>query len=103
MFDCMKKILYTILVAAIVIVAFAACKKSRYCYCTTKEGEPDTVVVNVDRSMKCDRILEMGFERLDTIRNAEGEIEWIYVSTTQKVKCKELDTDTTVVTIPDED
>ncbi len=73
-----------------ILVVFGACKKSRYCHCVTKEGEPDTVVVNVDRSMRCHHIIELGFERLQ-----DGEP----VVTTQKVYCIELDDDT-VATIP---
>ena len=87
----MKKKIFVISAVAVVVLTFAACKKSRFCYCTTKEGEPDTLVVNVDRSMKCDHIVELGVERLQ---------DGVPVVTTQKVSCKELDTDTTVITIP---
>lgn len=87
----MKKKILVILAVTVVVAAFASCKKSRFCYCTTKEGDPDTLVVNVDRSMKCDHIVELGVERLQ---------DGVPVVTTQKVSCKELDTDTTVVTIP---
>lgn len=84
-----KKII-PLLVAALIVVSVASCRKNRYCYCVAKEGAPDTVVVNVDRSMKCDHILEMGLER---IINGEE------VVTVQKVACEELDVDT-LATIP---
>ncbi len=75
-------------VIAVVVVAFSACKKSRNCYCTTTEGAPDTVVVNVDRGMKCDHILELGIERIQ-----DGSP----VVTTQKVSCTELEAETVTV------
>jgi hypothetical protein len=84
-----RRILSVILIMA-VIGAIGACKKNRYCHCVTTEGAADTVVVNVDRGMKCEHILELGFERL-----VEGQSE----TTTQKVDCVELDVDT-VATIP---
>lgn len=84
-----SKILAIVAIVAVVL-SLAACKKSRYCHCITIEGEPDTVVVNVDRSMRCSHILEMGFER-----TINGQVE----VTVQKVSCHELDEDT-VATIP---
>ena len=84
-----KRILYFIVIVA-VIAAVGACKKNRYCHCITTEGSADTVVVNVDRGMKCEHILELGIERL-----VDGQSE----TTTQKVNCVELDVDT-VATIP---
>ncbi|MBP5516316.1 MAG: hypothetical protein J6X86_05130 [Bacteroidales bacterium] len=79
-----------ILVCVALVVFFMACKKSRYCHCVTTEGAADTVVVNVDRGMKCEHILELGIDKLQ-----DGE----YVTTLQKVDCVELDMDT-VATIP---
>ena len=84
-----KNILALLAVIA-VVAAVGACKKSRYCHCITTEGDPDTVVVNVDRSMRCNHILEMGIESLQ-----DGES----VTLIQKVSCVELDEDT-VATIP---
>lgn len=88
----MKKASKIVAIVAIVAVVFslAACKKSRYCHCITTEGKPDTVVVNIDRDMRCNHILEMGFER-----RINGQVE----VTVQKVSCHELDEDT-VATIP---
>ena len=84
-----KKIFFLLAIVALVVV-FGACKKSRYCHCVTKEGDPDTTVVNIDRGMRCHHIIELGIERLQ-----DGET----VVTTQKVYCMELDDDT-VATIP---
>lgn len=84
-----KKLLPLIALAAL-LLAFGACKKSRNCYCVTTEGSPDTMVVNVDRGMKCEHILEMGIERIH-----EGETEVVV----QKVSCTELEAET-VTTIP---
>lgn len=97
-----KKIFTAILLAA-VVVAFAACKKSRYCHCVSESYQSvaldgststvaDTVVVNVDRGFKCEHLLELGVQEL---KNGE------YVTSTRKVDCLELDMDT-VVTIPTE-
>lgn len=96
-----KKIL-TVVALAAVVVSMAACKKNRFCHCVSLEsyidssvpGMPvekyDTVVVTVDRSLKCDHLLEIGLDRL-----IDGE----WQMTTQKVSCLEIDADS-VPTIP---
>lgn len=86
-----RNIIIPILLVAVVVV-FAACKKSRYCHCVSTTGDPDTVVVNIDRSMKCDNIMELTFRRKE-----EGQTTY----TVQKVDCVELDVDTAVTSIPD--
>jgi hypothetical protein len=48
------------------------------------------VVVNVDRGMKCEHILELGIERIK---------DGLPVVTTQKVDCTELEAEN-VTTIP---
>ena len=85
-----KKI-FTVLAVALLLTAFGACKKSRYCHCVTKEGEPDTVVINIDRGMTCKHITDLGIERLQ-----DGHVQ----VTTQKVYCMELDMDTVDVIPP---
>lgn len=98
----LNKILFVSL-ALLLVVALGACKKSRYCHCisdsyqvTSLDGEvhtvADTTVVNVDRSMRCEHIKELGFER-----SAEG----VPTIDVRKVDCIELDVDT-VSTIPSE-
>ena len=84
-----KKILSFVAVM-VLLLAFGACKKNRNCFCTTKEGAPDTVVVNVDHGMKCEHILELGIERIQ---------DGLPVVTTQKVDCTELEAEN-VTTIP---
>lgn len=84
-----KKILAVVAMVALV-ACVGACKKVRYCHCVATEGDPDTIVINVDRSMKCSHIKEYGYQRL-----INGQWE----TTVNKVKCVELDDDT-VATIP---
>ena len=86
-----------------VVVTLGACKKSRFCHCisesyttvtpdSVRHTVADTVVVNVDRSFKCNHLLELGIQEL---KNGE------YVTSTRKVDCVELDVDN-VTTIPQE-
>lgn len=79
-----------LLLAVTVLVTVASCKKNRFCHCVTTEGDPDTVVVTIDRGMKCEHILQLGIE----VRQ-EGQA----VNKIQNVSCVELDMDT-VATIP---
>lgn len=98
-----KRSLWLVVALVALTVLMGACKKSRYCHCIGETYQKvqntgdtidfaDTVVINVDRSMRCDHITDMGFEELK-----DGE----YVTLLRKVDCKELDMDT-VVTIPQE-
>lgn len=98
-----KRLIWPLMVLVALMVLTVSCKKSRYCHCIGETYQKvqstgdtidfaDTVVINVDRSMRCDHILYMGVEELK-----DGE----YVTTTRQVDCKELDMDT-VVTIPQE-
>ncbi len=97
-----KKIAVALLLLA-VVVTLGACKKSRFCHCisesyttvtpdSVRHTVADTVVVNVDRSFKCNHLLELGIQEL---KNGE------YVTSTRKVDCVELDVDN-VTTIPQE-
>lgn len=97
-----RKIIALLIVVAI-LSSLSACKKNRYCHCIGESYEKvrddgdtilfaDTIVVNIDRSMKCESISEMGFEK---------QQEGVPVTSTRKFDCKELDMDT-VVTIPQE-
>ena len=98
-----KRRLFCMLALIVLVLLSVSCKKSRYCHCIGETYQKvqntgdtidfaDTVVINVDRSMRCEHILNMGVEELK-----DGE----YVTTTRKVDCKELDMDT-VRTIPQE-
>ncbi len=69
-----KKLYIALLLLAITAV-MGACKKNRFCHCIGEDyltiasnGDStwvaDTTVVNIDRSMKCENIYEMGIERL---------------------------------------
>ena len=61
----MKKKHIFIVFALLVLVAFVACQKSRYCLCYTTETDPyDTVIVNMEWGKSCKRIVNMGFESL---------------------------------------
>lgn len=93
--------IFLCLLAAGVVVAMVSCKKNRYCHCVSESYQTvtlagdttmvaDTVVLNVDRGLKCEHILEFGFQKLQ-----DGD----YVTSTRKVDCVELDMDT-VSTIP---
>ena len=78
------------LMALLVVVGVVSCRKNRYCHCQTTEGEPDTTVVSIDRSMRCKNIKQAGFERIH-----DGKEETVVY----KVSCLEIDADT-VATIP---
>lgn len=93
-----KYIAVTLLVALVVVVA--SCRKSRYCHCVSGNytivinadtvTRADTAVVNVDRGMKCDHILNLTFRTKD-----QGPV----ILTERDVTCVELDVDT-VKTLP---
>lgn len=89
-----KKILFVlVLTAAVVLVA--ACKKSRYCHCTSDNytivinadtvTRADSAIVNVDKGMDCEAISMMNFRTRD-----EGNVTY----TDRSVKCVELFYDT---------
>ena len=97
-----RKIFLLLAVVALTL-SVGACKKSRYCHCISDsyvvvsiDGEShnvaDTVVVNIDRGMKCEYLREMGVEELKN-----GEV----VTSLRNFDCVELDMDT-VTTIPQE-
>ena len=80
-----------IILAVLALICVVSCQKSRYCRCISTEIDPnDTVILNLDRAMKCDHIMTMGKE---AIVNGEQEV----VSYTYS--CTEIDKDT-VPTIP---
>ena len=68
------KILF-VLVLAVVVGLFVACKKSRYCHCASESytlvintdtvTRADTAVINVDRDMDCEGIKKMNFRTRD--------------------------------------
>ncbi|MCR4817250.1 MAG: hypothetical protein K5842_08760 [Bacteroidales bacterium] len=90
-----KKKVMAVVATIMIVVMVGACKKSRYCHCVSDSytivinadtvSRRDTAVVNVDRGMKCDHILEMTFRTKD-----EGPV----VYTDRSVVCQELDVDT---------
>lgn len=98
--------LFPVLLIVILTVSLASCKKNRFCHCISESyntiasnGDTnlvaDTVVVNVDRGMKCENIYEMG---------VEVPHEGIPQIQTRKFDCKELDIDkdSVVIHIPTE-
>lgn len=82
----------TIIILAILsIICVVSCQKSRYCRCISTETTPnDTLILNLDRSMKCDRIMTMGKEIY-----VEGQSQVV----TYTYSCTKIDKDT-VPTIP---
>ncbi len=90
-----KKIL--IIATFILVAAFGACQKSRYCRCiTTETPVPDTVIVNMERNMSCKRIMNMGTEAL-----VDGQTQ----VTVHSYTCEKIHKDTvpTIAHLPYED
>lgn len=97
----MKKDKTKLLLPLLLLVSLAAgilfsCQKSRYCYCTSSETEtPDTVIWNLDRGLKCDRLMKMGKEVNEQVTDSVTGVshtevkEYLYT-----YSCKELDKDT---------
>ena len=63
-----KRLIWPLMVLVALMVLTVSCKKSRYCHCIGETYQKvqstgdtidfaDTVVINVDRSMRCDHIL----------------------------------------------
>ncbi len=89
------RIVVPALLATLVLALCYSCEKSRYCYCTTQETEtPDTIIWNLDRGLKCDRLMKLGTEETVTV---EGEGNQDYTEQVQVLynyTCVELDPDT---------
>lgn len=92
-----RKSLYIVAAFVLVAATLGACQKSRYCRCiATTDNVSDTVIVNVDRSMKCEHILSMGTEATQ-----DGEV----VTSVRDVTCTKIHKDTvpTIPNLPRED
>lgn len=95
-------------VGVAIMVCLFACQKSRYCFCVTDQpvrtdtiynseihqneyfDRYDTSIVNLDRSMKCKVLMQMGHEQI-----VNGQTTRDYY----KYNCVQIDKDT-VPTIP---
>ena len=77
----MKKIFLGLGLLSFVLLS-ASCEKDRNCRCTTTdELEPTTIVIHVDRSMKCKHITQQGFEE---------QVEGVFVRQLHTVTCEEI-------------
>ena len=81
----MKRRYFGALLIVALLVVVGACQKSRYCLCVSDQTPaPDTMVVNIDRSMKCKRL-----QRLGVATDHEGE----RVKTVYDYTCTQIDKD----------
>lgn len=90
-------IFLVLLVGVAALSIFFSCQKSRYCYCTSSETEtPDTVIWNLDRGLKCDRLMKMGKEVSVQVvdDSATGRSHTEVKQLTYTYSCKQLDEDT---------
>ncbi len=77
----MKKILFVLGMFSFAVLT-VSCEKDRNCRCTTTdEVDPVTIVINVDRGMKCKHITQQGFER---------QVEGVFVRELHAVTCEEI-------------
>lgn len=95
----MRKKIVAALFAMALLVAIGACKKSRYCLCTTTDAAvPDTTIVNIDRGMKCKNIANMtSIRQLQTLSADSLHVETHEVVENYAYSCVELDEDTLAV------
>lgn len=67
------KRIYIILAVALVVIV-SACSKNRYCRCVdTDDTSIDTIIVNVDKSMKCKHLKQIGIERMNSLGGFETD------------------------------
>lgn len=84
-----KKILVLMFVGIVALTAAVSCQKSRYCLCVSTETPVnDTMIVNLDRSMSCDRIMQLGIQKQDA---GILKIDSIHTYTCAKIKKDSLD------------
>lgn len=58
----MKKIF---ILAAVILCVSASCEREKFCKCTTVELDPQPYIVNVDYSMSCKAITQIGVEHIE--------------------------------------
>ncbi len=89
------RIVLPALLAVVVLAVCYSCEKTRYCYCTTQETElPDTVIWNVERGLKCDRLMKLGMEETVTVEGENNQDYTEQVPVIYNYTCVELDRDT---------
>lgn len=74
-----------LLAAAVLMICAAGCKKERNCECTSETELPNMYgkyIINIDRSMRCDHITNVGLEAL-----VDGQTQ----TQTTSVSCIELE------------
>ena len=63
------------------VMVFFSCEREKYCKCTTVENDPQTMIVNVDYSLSCKAISQIGVERI---------VDQSLVREMVNVKCKRV-------------
>lgn len=80
----MKKKILGFLVLLCLVAMAASCERDKYCRCTTVEAEPQDMIINVDYSMNCHAITEVGIERI---------VDQVLQRDMVQVKCKRATSD----------